>query len=96
MLGSWIILPYGVAPDGSFWAAWSGGGVHGTPDALGVNRFDGRTWLRFLPGTQSGWEAGMDIAPDGSVWVLAGTREANGVLDPDLYVITPEAVVASE
>jgi hypothetical protein len=91
MLGSWVIAPHGVAPDGSFWAAWSGSGVHGTPDALGVNRFDGRTWMRFLPGTESGWLSGMDIAPDGSVWVLAGTT----VLEPDLYVITPEAVAAA-
>ena len=49
-----------------------------------IDRFDGSTWQQFLPGhTLGGW----DIAPDGSVWLLA-----NGPYGQGLYVITPEAV----
>ena len=96
MLGSWLIAPHAVAPDGSFWAGWAGRGALGTPDVLGVNRFDGRTWARFLPGKEVSWLSGMEIAPDGSVWVLAGSREADTDWATDLYVITPEAVAASQ
>ena len=49
-----------------------------------IDRFDGSTWQQLLPGhTLGGW----DIAPDGSVWLLA-----NGPYGQGLYVITPEAV----
>jgi hypothetical protein len=53
----------------------------------GVAHFDGETLDRFLPGRC----ITMDIAADGSVWVLADEESGK-----DLYVITPEAVAASE
>ena len=49
----------------------------------GLARFDGQTLDRLLPGQC----ISMDIAADGSVWLLA---------DDDLYVITPKAVAAAE
>ncbi|MEA2025278.1 MAG: hypothetical protein U9O18_01170 [Chloroflexota bacterium] len=72
---NWLVGPHAMAPDGNFWAV--------RPDCLGVNRFDGRTWVEYLPGICAD---DMDIAFDGSVWLLAD----------DLYVITPEAVAATE
>ena len=93
-----------VAPDGSVWfslwrngprtdtgtcePAWGQAPVAGLlPDAVdcdGLARFDGETLDRFLPGQS----ISMDIAADGSVWVLAGNEgEAR-----DLYVMTREAV----
>lgn len=96
-----------VSPDGSLWASlWQGGAKGDVPDrglwywqeregALedgrvacdGLVRHDGTTADRFLPGRC----ITMDIAADGSVWVLADEDEGR-----DLYVITPEAVAASE
>jgi hypothetical protein len=97
-----------VAPDGSLWASlWQS--ADGTDPGLGQDssswwdrrrsavedgrllcdglaRFDGHTLDRFLPGQC----ISMDIAADGSVWVLADEDKGK-----DLYVITPEAVVAS-
>ena len=68
--------------------AWGSGLNLVDPDVVdvwcdGLARFDGETLDRFLPGQS----ISMDIAADGSVWVLAGEDEAR-----DLYVITPEAV----
>ena len=83
MLASWSRSPHGVAPDGSFWAAWPGRGALGTPDCLGVNRFDGRAWERYLPDMYV-HPLGMDIAPDGSVWLIAW--EDKGVDDLRLLV----------
>ena len=99
MLGSWSIDPTAVAPDGSFWVGWPGRGALGTPDNLGVNRFDGQTWVRYLPG-MSVSPFGMDIAPDGSVLLIAWEEEdrATEPFDPELnlYVITNGAVAATE
>ena len=53
----------------------------------GLARFEGTTVDRFLPGQC----ISMDIAADGTVWVLVGEDEGRR-----LYVITPEAVAASE
>jgi hypothetical protein len=50
-------------------------------------RFDGTTADRFLPGRC----ITMDIAADGSVWVLADEDKGK-----DLYSITPEAVTGPE
>ena len=90
--------PHGVAPDGSFWAAWPGRGALGTPDFLGVNRFDGRAWERYLPDMYV-HPLGMDIAPDGSVWLIAwedkGVDDQGYWSDGHLYVITPGAVAAT-
>jgi hypothetical protein len=88
MSPGWGTTPhkYATAPDGSFWAGWHWNGCDG------VSRFDGVTWTHYLPGTCT---TRLDIAPDGSVWLLAQDGE-----DPDipahLYVITPEAVGANE
>ncbi len=93
-----------VAPDGSVWfSMWRNGPRTDTGtcepawgqapvdldavDCDGLARFDGETLDRFLPGQS----ISMDIAADGSVWVLAGEDKAR-----DLYVITPEAVAATE
>jgi hypothetical protein len=67
-----------VAPDGSLWV-----GSH----CDGLARFDGESLDRFLPGQC----ISMDIAADGSVWVLAHEGEGK-----DLYVITPEAVAGTQ
>ena len=96
MLGSWIIAPHAVRTGRQLLGRLVRRGALGTPDVLGVNRFDGRTWVRFLPGMEVSWLSGMDIAPDGSVWVLAGTRGLDTDWATDLYVITPEATAASE
>jgi hypothetical protein len=55
--------------------------------ADGLARFDGERLDQFLPG-QCG---SIDIAADGSAWVLSDGDEGKA-----LYVITPEAWVASE
>ena len=90
MLPGWGVRAdeYAVAPDGSLWANWTGRG--------GISRFDGRTWVRYLPRTFVG---GMDVAPDGSMWLIARDRQEPGEPPDDsqsLYVITPKAVPASE
>jgi len=98
MLASWSRSPHGVAPDGSFWAAWPGRGALGTPDCLGVNRFDGRAWERYLPDMYV-HPLGMDIGSDGSVWLIAwadkGVDDHGYSSDGHLYVITPRAVAAA-
>ncbi|MGD8485914.1 MAG: hypothetical protein PVG27_13230 [Chloroflexota bacterium] len=85
----WHWGTYDVAPDGSYWAGWSvqGNPEEGRPRCEGVSRFDGLTWERHLPGKCID---DMDIAPDGSVWVIADDQEGK-----DLYAITPEAVAAT-
>jgi hypothetical protein len=52
----------------------------------GLARFDGQTLARFLPGQC----ISIDIAADGSAWVLADEDAGKG-----LYVITPEAMTAA-
>jgi len=85
-----------VAPDGAAWVIsrlgrWGDQPVC-TDDFGGVSRFDGETWSRFL--SDSCIES-MDIAADGSIWLLATESDARY---PTLhtYVISPEAVVATE
>jgi hypothetical protein len=53
----------------------------------GLARFDGESLDQFLPGKC----VSMDIAADGWAWVLSDVGEGKA-----LYVITPEAFVASE
>jgi hypothetical protein len=79
-----------VSPDGSLWGRWSrpeGDSPDGELDD-GVAHFDGETWEQYLAGHEV---FSMDVAADGSVWVLADEGEGR-----DLYVITPEAVTAAE
>jgi hypothetical protein len=92
-----------VAPDGSVWFR-HGGRWEDQWYCDGLARFDGETLDRFLPNQC----ISIDIAADGSVWVLAGEErlmtghheERKWVFaddaTSDLYVITPEAVAATE
>jgi hypothetical protein len=75
-----------VATDGSVWYA------SGSPadNCGGVARFDGVTPDRYLSGL---CVEAIDITTDGSVWLLA--TEADSDLR-HVYVITPEAVAATE
>jgi len=96
-----LLHEFRVAPDRALWASlwqkpegdtgpddglWNWAEREGAAEGAvcdGVVRFDGETIDRFLPGQC----ISMDIAADGSVWVLTGADEGR-----DLYVITPEAV----
>ena len=85
-MADWYLQEYLVAPDGSLWADW----LASEAGCTGVIRFDGLGLQRYLlPGMAAGDFCldGMDIAPDGSVWLMT---------EVDLYVITPEAVAATE
>jgi streptogramin lyase len=83
-----------VAVDGSLW-------LIGTPteepwDCCGVSHYDGTTWTSYLVGSLV---HDFAIAPDGSVWLGAHDvwLGAKGMANPlGLYVITPEAVAATE
>jgi len=91
--GGWDIGPYAVAPDGTFWAGWL---ARSEEDSCqGVSHFDGQSWVRYLPGLCI---SGMAIAPDGSMWVIALEEDEEGPYygPGHFYVITPEAVAASE
>lgn len=65
----------------------------------GVLSFDGSSWRQYLDGQMVNR---VDVAPDGSVWAtsLFECAEADApcedVIDGGLYVITAEAVAASE
>ena len=82
-----------AAADGSVWVNAEGTGS----SCGGVANFDGSTWTGYLT---SLCVHDLDIAPDGAVWVRAGTFERRGGFEywdsPDLYVITPEAVAGTE
>ena len=88
--GGWWSDRYLVAPDGSLWTDDVGPpsddeSDHAAP-CPNVARFDGVTVQRFLPETCGG-QVSLDVAADGSVWVAS---------EHDLYVITPEAVAATD
>ena len=73
-----------AAPDGSVWSAtcgWAWGGCE-------LLRFDGEAWSRFLGSLGLGDIDEIAFAPDGAVWSISGAN--------DLYVVRPEAVVATE
>ena len=82
----------GVAPDGSLWM----NGAPGGSGCGGVDHYDGKTWSTFL---RESCVHDLALAQDGSVWVradvVAGSWNSNA-WDVGLYVITPEAVAASE
>ena len=84
----WTIDTIEVAPDGGVW-------VNATHDPAGacdgLARFDGMAWSSYLPGRCI---SDLDFAPDGAVWVVA--REPEGASEVNTYVITPEAVAATE
>jgi hypothetical protein len=101
-----------VGRDGTVWLVRGGSGLlafdgrswmeHPVPDRIDLLKgapdgtiwasagrdmaaFDGRRWSRIaLPQIVQGF----DISPDGTVWAISGTQH--------LYVITPEAVAATE
>ena len=86
--------PFEVAPDGSLWVGWR------VDDEKkfrcdGVRRFDGAKWDHYLRDMCVASGPVLDISTDGSVWVLASETEG-GKGPVDLYVITPEAVAATE
>ena len=83
-----------VAPDTSVWVNEWGPDRGGCG---GLGRFDSRSWTSFLPGS---CVLHFDFAQDGAVWVVA-QDERSIVGDPggsgvQTYVITPEAVAATE
>ena len=69
------------------------------PIAAGVLSFDGEAWGHFLEGACVG---DVSAAPDGSVWVVVDPpwptdpNDDAAVTASGLYVITPEAVAATE
>jgi hypothetical protein len=80
------------APDGGLWMAQQYHDDMPCSEHWGVARFDGSTWRRFVSGRCVG---SVDMAPDGSVWLKA-TSDSSDDAPSDLYVITPEAVAATE
>ena len=86
-----------VAPDGSLWVperlgVWNDEQPVCDHDLDGVARFDGGAWSHHLRG---GCVEAMDIAADGTVWLLAAESGATYPL-LHLYVITPEAIAGTE
>jgi len=84
-----------VAPDGSVWVNPLGDWEATGNECDGVASFDGEAWDRYLRGICI---YAMDVAPDGNVWLQAGVmRHAGSGFEPvEVYVITPEAVAATE
>ena len=98
-----------VDGEGTLWVAFNGDPV--APDSLppplgpsdpphGVLSFDGSTWRQYLKGQDVN---NVAVAPDGSIWATSlmdctGSPEcrAREVGGGGLYVITPEAVAATE
>jgi hypothetical protein len=92
----WTFLPgdaFRAAPDGSVWFALRSDSGPPVPEVHcgGIAGFDGTTWLGpFLPDL---CVESIDLAADGSVWLLAHAVDGS---DPvDLFVVTPEAASAS-
>jgi hypothetical protein len=81
-----------VAPDGSLWSDWWWKGDFGFPVNDGVRHFDGATLSHYLRGHPV---RAMDVAADGSLWLLADDDPSDEEEVLDLYVITPEAVAAT-
>ena len=77
-----------VAADGSFWL----NGIDHLGGCDGVDHYDGSTWTSYLRGS---CVHDLSIAPDGGVWVRADIVDVPGNAT-GLYVITPEAVAASD
>jgi hypothetical protein len=95
------IPPYlRVAPDGGLWVTQVEG-PNGPGDCRGVARFDEGGPRHFLGDL---CVYAMDVAPDGKVWLQAGEVRDVGSMDlsseslgpAHTYVITPEAVAATE
>ena len=98
--GGWI-SSQAVDPQGTLWVTMSWVGPH--PDAAstsgladpadGVMSFDGATWRQYLLGVSVDQ---VTATSDGSIWVLGRPYPGSASDDWHLYVITPEAVAATE
>ena len=85
-----------AAPDGRLWLTLRGDFEQTETECDGVASFDGQTWTRFLTGECI---YGLDAAEDGTLWLLAGEppeRDNDGPGFIHTYIITPEAVTATE
>ncbi len=79
-----------AAPDGSLWMNGSTANLY----CDGVAHYDGTTWTSYLRGS---CVHDLDISPDGGVWARADNYSGmNPSEEVSTYVITPEAVTASE
>ena len=93
----WGFLPgeaFRAAPDGSVWFALraDSGPPLSEVQCGGAARFDGTTWLGpILPGM---CVESIDLAADGSVWLLAHDAESDDGL-VDLFVVTSDAADAA-
>jgi hypothetical protein len=92
-----------VAPDRSIWFNPKGDYERTGSECDGVANFDGEAITYFLRDTCI---FAMDLAPDGTVWLQAGEYRADVASGQGLgdaqpgpirtYVVTPEAVAATE
>ena len=86
--------PVHAAPDRSVWVI---GDLYSDSKDGGVARFDASEWWYFMTGRHV-WA--MDIAADGTVWLVVDSDEDpfddDGDYPGHLYVINPEAVTATE
>jgi hypothetical protein len=97
---------FDVGPDGSMWAQPLVDDGETDQPCRGLANFDGERWRGYL-GDRCIYA--MDIAPDGRVWALAGSRESwpgvwtEDLIQPggssptssvELYVIDPGAATA--
>ena len=95
--GLWLsMLPFDVSIGNEMF----GGLLFEAPpcsEQWGVAHFDGTDWHHFLAG-HCVIGSYTQVAPDGSVWLMAtrGEEDPEDEEDPNLYVITPEAVAAKE
>ena len=78
-----------VATDGSLWM----NGTHDVGGCDGVDHYDGTKWSSFLRGS---CVHDLALAPDGSVWVRADVEAGSWDMDVGLFVITPEALAATQ
>jgi len=95
----WTFLPgdaFRAAPDGSIWFALRADSGPPVPEVhcAGIARFDGTTWLGpFLPDR---CVESIELAADGSVWLLAHDAEGSSEDLVDLFVVTPEAIAGPD
>jgi hypothetical protein len=89
----WTFLPgdaFRATPDGSVWFALRAetGPPLSKTYCAGIVRFDGTTWLG--PLLPDRCVESIELAADGSVWLLAHAGESDDDV-VDLFVVTPEA-----
>jgi hypothetical protein len=98
-MSRWTFLPgdaFRAAPDGSIWFALRADSGPPVPEVhcAGIAGFDGTTWLG--PFLQDRCVESIELAADGSVWLLARDAEGSGEDLVDLFVVTPEAVASPD